>query len=443
MVQFYSPPKKSLLPKKLMVTIDRLDAFGQGIAMHQNKPIFINNALPGETVEIQFTESKKQYSKARVITYHHCSNNRQTPDCPHYGKCGGCQMQHIDLSTQQQIKRQAFIHAMRKETGITLAESDVAIITSPPYHYRRRARLAIMFEHNKVQIGFRAPESNHIINIQSCPVLVHELEQLITPLRHCVEQIQDKRALGHIELMHVDSGTIVVLRHTKPLCEHDKQQLLTFATQNNVSLYLHGQALVHLAGHDLHYYYVDDLELMFSPLDFIQVNSNINLQMIKQAIHWLELNENDSVLDLFCGMGNFSFPIAKIAKRVIGVEGVSALVEKATSNITVNHDRLKGEISFFVGDLELTDKTPIWYHNDINKVLLDPARLGAYQVMNIIAERKPEKIVYISCNPATLARDSQLLLQADYQISQSMILDMFPQTKHIESMLLFTQIGRR
>jgi len=213
--------------------------------------------------------------------------------------------------------------------------------------------------------------------------------------------------------------------------------------QQKISLYLHGDELVHLAGSKVHYYCINQLKLVFSPLDFIQVNETVNLKMIEQAINWLELTPQDHVLDLFCGMGNFTLPIATISHNVVGVEGVDALVNKAKQNITLNRQHLAGDSEFFVSNLDNIADQPVWFAASVNKVLLDPARQGAHKVIAQIVKHSPTHVVYISCNPATLVRDSKILLQAGYRIAKISILDMFPQTKHIESMLLFIKLGTK
>ncbi|WP_392552296.1 23S rRNA (uracil(1939)-C(5))-methyltransferase RlmD [Orbus wheelerorum] len=438
MVLFYSPPKKALsAPKAMTLTVHALDGFGQGIAHYQGKTVFVRNALPGEQVDVRLTEDKKQYAKAKVLKYRTKSEQRIVPVCRHYTICGGCEMQHMSAQMQHQAKVDAFTSLIQKETGHDIAAIDVKVINSAPYHYRRRAHLAIMFEKNQLVVGFRQLESKQIVDIKTCPVLVEELEQLLVPLKACLSSLKDKKVLGHLELIHTDSGTIFVLRHIRKFTEKDTELLIDFAQQHNISLYLHGDELVHLVGSKIHYYCINQLKLVFSPLDFIQVNENVNLKMIEQAMNWLELKPQDDVLDLFCGMGNFTLPIATICRNVVGVEGVDALVDKAQQNRDLNRQHLAGDSQFFVSNLEHIAKNPVWFSAEVNKVLLDPARPGANEVMTKIAQYSPTHVVYISCNPATLVRDSKILLDAGYQIAKISILDMFPQTKHIESMLLF------
>lgn len=441
MVNFYTPPKKKLTSQKLTVTVTKLDAFGQGVANHKGKTIFVKSALPDETVDIQLTEDKKNYAKAKVIKYHNYSQQRVKPKCQYYTKCGGCELQHISSELQQQAKYEALIKLLSKETGALLEDSPPDIVADRPYHYRRRARLAINLVKGELFIGFRQPESSQIINIEHCPVLVEQLDALLIPLQSCLRQIKQKKALGHIELIAVDSGIILVLRHTMPLTEQDSRLLIQFAEVHHISLYFHGDNLRHASGSKEHYYLINQLKLTFSPLDFIQVNNRINQKMIEKALAWLDVSANDNILDLFCGMGNFSLPIATNCQSVTGIEGVEALVEKAKFNTKLNKDKVKAKTQFFTCNLEDKQQFSLWNQTIFDKVLLDPARAGAYNATEEIIKISPSKIVYISCNPATLARDCKLFFKEGYNIAKIAILDMFPQTKHIESMLMLTRSG--
>lgn len=444
MVLFYSPPKKVVSSQKTVkLQVHGVDAFGQGIAHYKGKTVFIKNALPSEEVDAKLIEDKKQYAKAHVVKYYTKSEQRIAPQCQHYNVCGGCQMQHMSIDMQHAVKVEAFTTLFKKEASYSLAADDIKVISSNPYHYRRRARLAVIYENQRLVVGFRQQESNQIVDIKACPVLVNELEQLLLPLKNSLAAIKDKKALGHVELIHVDSGTIIVVRHVRPLSEKDTALLFTLAKNHHVSLYLHGTELVHVVGRQDHYYCIKQLKLTFSPLDFIQVNGEVNLNMVEQAIAWLALNQHDAVLDLFCGMGNFSLPMATLCQYISGVEGVAELVEKAKLNATLNRSQLSAQSHFYVSNLDNVDSQPTWYPEQINKVLLDPARPGAFQVMDKIVERYPSHVVYISCNPSTLVRDSKKLLQAGYTLAKASVLDMFPQTKHIESMLLFIKSGTK
>ena len=395
MVNFYTPAKKKLVSQKLTVTVTKLDAFGQGVANHNGKTIFVKSALPDETVDIQLTEDKKNYAKAKVIKYHNYSHQRVKPQCQYYTKCGGCELQHISSTLQQQAKYEALIKLLQKEAGVLLEDNLPNIIADQPYHYRRRARLSINLVKGELFVGFRQSESNQIVNIENCPILVKQLNDLLIPLQSCLRQIKQKKTLGHIELIAVDSGIILVLRHTLPLSELDSQLLIQFAEVHNISLYFHGDKLVHVFGTKEHYYLVNQLKLTFSPLDFIQVNSRINQKMIDKALEWLDVSSNDKILDLFCGMGNFSLPMATICQSVTGIEGVEALVEKAKFNTKLNKDKVKAKTQFFTCNLEDKQQSSLWNQIIYDKILLDPAKAGAYNASAEIVKISPSKLVYI------------------------------------------------
>ncbi|WP_392566489.1 23S rRNA (uracil(1939)-C(5))-methyltransferase RlmD [Utexia brackfieldae] len=441
MANFYTPSKKRIVPQLLQVEIDSIDAFGQGIAYDKGKTIFIPQALPGERVDIRLFEEKKQYAKGQVVKRYNQSTSRVTPLCPHFGVCGGCQLQHASPEQVQQSKLASLCHLMTRESGADLTDTKTEIVAASPYHYRRRARLALRFIKHQLLMGFRRETSNDIIDVKVCPVLVPELEALIVPLRDCLNQLSIKRELGHVELIAVDSGLLVVLRHLQPLPESDKARLIQFGLTHQSTVYLQGHSLVCLHTERMPYYRLDDLTLTFSPLDFIQVNGLVNQKMVAKALSWLALTNDDQVLDLFCGMGNFSLPIAKTAKQVVGVEGVHTLVEKAKMNTELNNKTQTTHplnALFYQENLDDISPNTLWLSQaNIDKVLLDPARQGALNVMAKLVEINSSHLVYISCNPATLARDSKILIEAGYKIDKLAVLDMFPQTKHIESMVRF------
>ncbi|MCO6523738.1 MAG: 23S rRNA (uracil(1939)-C(5))-methyltransferase RlmD, partial [Candidatus Schmidhempelia sp.] len=402
------------------VDIMALDAFGQGIAKEQGKTIFVKQALPGEKVDIHLTEEKKQYAKAEVVKRYNQSQLRVQPACRHFGVCGGCQLQHASTTLQQKSKQQALQHLLERDAGVDIKHLKIDVIAADSYAYRRRARLALRMVKDRLVMGFRKENSNDIVNIEMCPVLMPKLANLIQPLRNTLNSLTNKRALGHVEIVEVESGIVIVLRHIKPLSEQDQQQLFDFAKRQQLSVYLHGETLVQLTQNDDPYYYIEELKLTFSPLDFIQVNQKVNQKMVAKALDWLALTDSDCVLDLFCGMGNFSLPIAKFAKQVVGIEGVKALVEKATTNVVINQQRNKSQrlnASFYQHDLDNLNNHVTWLHTTpFNKILLDPARSGALNMVKQIVSMTCSTIIYISCNPATLARDSKILLDAGYKI---------------------------
>lgn len=429
MAQFYSAKRRVTTRQIITVTVNDLDSFGQGVARHNGKTLFIPGLLPQESADVAITEDKKQYAKAQVKRRLNDSPDRVTPCCPHFGICGGCQQQHASIELQQRSKSAALSRLMNNDVTEVIADA--------PWGYRRRARLSLNFQPKtqQFQMGFRKSASSDIVDVRQCPILVPQLEALLPDLRACLGSLQGIRHLGHVELVLADSGTLMILRHTAPLSRADNEKLERFSHSKGLSLYLAPQSeILETVSGQTPWYESNGLRLNFSPRDFIQVNAGVNQKMVASALEWLDVQPGDRVLDLFCGMGNFTLPMATRAASVVGVEGVPALVEKGRENAQQNglHN-----VTFFHENLEEDVTRQPWAKNGFDKILLDPARAGAAGVMQHIIKLQPGRIVYVSCNPATLARDSEALLRAGYQIQRLAMLDMFPHTGHLESMVLF------
>ncbi|HHT7443796.1 23S rRNA (uracil(1939)-C(5))-methyltransferase RlmD [Klebsiella michiganensis] len=429
MAQFYSAKRRVTTRQIITVTVNDLDPFGQGVARHQGKALFISGLLPQEQADVVVVEDKKQYARAQVKRRLSDSPQRQAPRCPHFGICGGCQQQHASIELQQQSKLAALARLMKRDVD--------DIIAASPWGYRRRARLSLNYQpkSQQLQMGFRKANASEIVDVVQCPVLVPTLGALLPAVRECLSELKSVRQLGHVELVQADNGPLMVLRHTAALPAADKEKLERFSQSHGLSLYLAPQSeiLEHIRG-EAPWYTSDGLRLVFSPRDFIQVNDGVNQLMVRTALEWLDIQPQDRVLDLFCGMGNFTLPLAKRAAQVVGVEGVPALVAKGQENAALNglHN-----VTFFHENLEEDVTRQAWAKHGFDKVLLDPARAGAAGVMLHIIKLAPRRVVYVSCNPATLARDSDVLLQAGYTIQRLAMLDMFPHTGHLESMVLF------
>ncbi|MGA7587492.1 MAG: 23S rRNA (uracil(1939)-C(5))-methyltransferase RlmD [Rouxiella badensis] len=455
MAQFYSPNRRVTTRQMITVTATDLDAFGQGVARHKGKTIFVTGLLPGEQAEVTLTEDKRQYAKGRVKRLLSTSEDRVAPECPHFSVCGGCQQQHASVALQQRSKSESLLRLIARETGVNAEPAPV--IAAEPYGYRRRAKLGLQIALAKpgakkmpvmgkpqkgaavasgpLMMGFRQEGSNSLINITRCPVLRPELEQLLVPLHQCLAALKAVSRLGHVELVLADNGPVVVLRHLDPLVESDRENLLAFAERHGITFFLapDSENIEKLCG-ESPFYHIDGLALQFNPRDFIQVNDAVNQKMVAQALSWLDIQPEDRVLDLFCGMGNFTLPLAKRAKQVVGVEGVATLVANGQDNAKRNH---LSHVSFYHENLEDDVSRQPWAAQGFNKVLLDPARAGAPGVMAHIIKLAPQRVVYVSCNPTTLARDSKTLLEAGYRLKEVRMLDMFPHTGHLESMALF------
>lgn len=432
MAQFYSAKRRVTTRQIITVDVTDLDPFGQGVARHHGKALFVPGLLPTERADVTVTEDKRQFARGQVKRRYNDSADRVAPRCPHFGVCGGCQQQHASVALQQRSKSAALARLLRHEVN--------EIIAGEPWGYRRRARLSLNYQPKSglLEMGFRQAGANDIVNVRACPILAPQLEALLLPLRECLSQLQGAGALGHVELVLADNGPLMVLRHTAPLTRDDREKLERFSHSHHLALFLAPQSeILEQVSGEAPWYTSDGLRLTFSPRDFIQVNDGVNQQMVATAIAWLNVQPEDRVLDLFCGMGNFTLPLAKSAQSVVGVEGVEALVNKGRENARQNGLE---NVTFFHENLEEDVTRQPWAKQGFDKILLDPARAGAPGVMKHIIKLSPARVVYVSCNPATLARDSEALLAAGYQIQRLAMLDMFPHTGHLESMVLFEQI---
>ena len=437
MAQFYSAKQRVTTKQRITVTIEDLDPFGQGVARHNGKAMFVSGALPGEQAEVMVVEDKRQFSRAKAKKIMQPSAQREKPRCVHFGVCGGCQQQHAAIALQEASKARALSRMLSRDAPLPVRVDE--IISGNTWGSRRRARLGLQWQpkQQRLQMGFRQAATNDLVELTQCPILVPELEALLQPLHQCLSSLQAARRLGHVELVLADNGPVMVLRHLDALSAGDRAKLERFSHEHQLMLYLaDGSDSLQPLGDYAPFYQSFDLKLTFSPQDFIQVNDGVNQQMVTKAIEWLDLQPGDRVLDLFCGMGNFTLPVGKFVQNAVGVEGVAALVHQAAYNAELNN--LKN-VRFFQHNLEEDVAHQPWAAQGFNKVLLDPARAGAAGVMSHIVKLAPQRVVYVSCNPTTLARDSQALLSAGYHLERVAMLDMFPHTSHLESMVLFSK----
>ncbi|QLB20449.1 23S rRNA methyltransferase [Vespertiliibacter pulmonis] len=439
MALFYSnrSAKKSAKTTTLLnLTIQDLDYQGLGVAKVNGKTWFVENALPQEVVEATILEEKRQYGKAKTVQFKQKSLDRQKPSCKLFEQCGGCQLQHIPIQLQRETKQKALFQRLQRLQ--TAPISFCPMIISEPQGYRRRAKLHLYWDKNTLYFGFRQAHSSKIITISACEVLEPELSSLLPKLQQLFSHWQNKKQLGHLELVRADNTICLLLRHIAPLAPQDSDKLKSFAQQHKLSLFVmteHDQ-IEHWLG-ERPYYQIDSLKLYFSIRDFIQINANLNNQMVSTALDWLDLHSTDHVLDLFCGMGNFTLPIAQKVRKVVGIEGVEAMVEQAKFNAEFNQIN---NATFFQANLDQSFIDKPWAKDAFNKVLLDPARQGALFALDHLCQLQPERIVYVSCNPATLVRDTEKLITEGYHISRCAMIDMFPHTAHLESITLFERV---
>ena len=346
-------------------------------------------------------------------------------------------MQHLPHEEQLALKQRMLAEQLSRVAGVEPQEW-AAPLTGPEFGYRRRARIAVRWDARAkhLDVGFRAAGSQDIVAIDHCLVLVQALQPIMTGLPAMLRQLGNPKALGHVELFS-GSAIAVLLRHMAPLSAADMQVLEAFCITHNAQLWLHGEGepqpvdLTRALGYRLETW---DLQLAYRPGDFVQVNAGVNQAMVAQAIKWLAPQADERILDLFCGLGNFALPLAQKAREVVAVEGVATMVERAAQNAVSNslHNAV-----FFQADLSqpLVDAT--WAKAGFSAVLLDPPRDGAYEVVRKLSGLGAKRLVYVSCNPATLARDTVELMKQGYRLKRAAILDMFPQTAHVEAMALF------
>ncbi len=423
--------------KKQRLSIERLANDGRGIAFFEGRTWFVSGALPDEQVEARVLSARSQVVEARTERVFTASPLRRAEPCSHAKTCGGCTLQHLPHSEQLALKQRTLAEQLLKVAGLTPDEW-AAPLVGPEFAYRRRARIAVRWDPKarQLQVGFRAAASQDIVAISDCPVLVPSLQTILHSLPQVLRSLKKPQALGHVELF---SGTAsaVLVRHTAVLPEDDQARLLAFCTEHQAQLWLQGvdepQPLP--AGQSLGFALDTwNLQLAYRPGDFVQVNGPVNEAMIAQALDWLAPQSDERVLDLFCGLGNFALPLAQRVREVVAVEGVAAMVERARLNASANG---LANLQFYQADLAEPLVATTWARDGFAAVLLDPPRDGAWHAVQQMAASGAKRVLYVSCNPATLARDAAELVRQGYRLKRAGILDMFPQTAHVEAMALF------
>lgn len=435
---------KPLPTEPVEITIDSLSHEGRGVGRIEGKTVFVDRALPGETVQMNYTFQRGKFDEGKTISVENPNPQRVSPPCEHFSVCGGCSMQH--LSTDAQIAhKQSILAEQLKHFANTTPNEWLAPLQADLQAYRRKARLGVRYviKKERTLIGFREKYSNYLADIEKCPVLVTQVSDLLEPMSKLIDGMDSRLFIPQIEVACGDEQTALIVRHLQPISEKDHAAWVEFAKQHKVIIFLQpkGPKTVHriwpIENKDAQLSYrlkEYDLEMLMEPLDFAQVNASINNLMIPMALELLDVQAEDNVLDLFCGLGNFTLPLATKVNTVVGVEGVQDMVDRATKNAV--HNQLEN-VKFYQADLasDLSDKE--WVERQYNKILIDPARSGALEVIANIVKFNPQKIVYVSCNPATLARDTGELIKSGYKLVKAGVMDMFPHTTHVESIALF------
>jgi 23S rRNA (uracil1939-C5)-methyltransferase len=440
----------------LSATTESLDQEGRGVAHVDGKTIFIDGALPNELVRYQSQQIKPSYEVAKTIEVLKQSNQRVTPKCPHYGLCGGCKLQHMDASAQVAAK-QRMLEADLWHIGKVKADNILPPLYGSTWGYRHKARLSVKFVEKKqrVLVGFNEKATRYVADMNSCEVLVPEVSALIVPLQDLIVQLSIRDKLPQIELAVGEAdqkngleGNVVVLifRIMDVLTANDEALFKAFADKHQIQVWTQTKGpdtikpFWPLDGAQLQYSLPEfALTYPFKPNEFTQVNPQINQVMIRRAMQLLNPQSSEAIADFFCGIGNFTLPIARSGAQVLGLEGLANLVDRANESAQLNDIN---NVNFGVADLFKMTPESLVELGVFDKWLIDPPRDGGFELVKAItAETAPKLIVYVSCNPATLARDAGVLVhEKGYRLSAAGVINMFPHTAHVESIALFEKL---
>ena len=435
-------------PKTL--TIVNLGHDGRGVARwpdgHANagKTVFVSGALPGETVSVQQTARSRHFDEAKTLDVIEASPDRVEPRCPHFGTCGGCVLQHFAEDRQIEAKQRVLLDNLQRIGHVTPG-AVLPPLRGDSWGYRRKGRFSVrrVEKKDKTLVGFREQDPRFVADISECHVVVPQLGFKVAALGALVDGLDARRDIPQIEFIAGDAHTALVFRHLQPLSDADKAKLDAFGREQGFAIFLQpgGIDSVHpLAGEapQLSFRLPQwDIDLQFRPLDFIQVNADLNQAMITRALELLDVQPGERVLDLFCGLGNFTLPLARASGdgAVVGVEGEAGLVQRARDNAARNG---LTNVQFHAADLALDLAGQPWLKAGFDKLLLDPARSGAIEVLKQLPLKGLKRIVYVSCHPGSLARDAGWLVnEAGWILREAGVMDMFPQTAHVESIAVF------
>lgn len=430
--------KRKPLPENTTVTIESLTHDGRGVAHVDGKTVFVDGALPGERLEIAFTRVHRRYNEAKVAGIIEASKNRVEPACEWFGVCGGCSLQHLSPEAQIEAKQQAMLEGLQ-QIGRVQPDEVLVPITGPVWGYRRKARLGVkhVAKKGRVLVGFREKRNSFLADIRRCEILAPAVGKKLEALSALIGSMDARHTIPQVEVAVTDTATALVFRHLEPLAQKDRERLTQFGKAEGFDIWLQPagpDSITRLSSDDvlLAYGHQDfNINIEVGPLDFYQVNADINRKMVKRVIELLDLRPEDRVLDLFCGLGNFTLPMATRAGEVTGVEVDQVMVERA--RLTAEKNAIHNT-RYFVADLMGDMAHAPWLRERYDKILLDPPRTGAKEVIEKIGGIGARKIVYVSCNPGTLARDLGILVHDfGYRLHSAGVMDMFPHTAHVES----------
>ncbi|HUH39274.1 MAG TPA: 23S rRNA (uracil(1939)-C(5))-methyltransferase RlmD [Castellaniella sp.] len=435
-------------PQLLLLDIESLDLDGQGVAHHDGKVVFVEGGLPGEQVLARVLRRKPSYDKARAERILRESAQRTRPPCPHFEVCGGCAMQHLQPAAQMAIKQRALEDALAHIAKLR-PQQILPALQGPDQGYRHRARLSVRLVPKKggVLVGFRERHSSYVADIRQCLVLPPHVSALLLPLRDVIGRLSRPDRIPQIEVAVGDEATVLLLRHLEPLTDADLRHLRDFAQAHAIVWWLQPKGPD--TAHPLHPQDIDrlayalpayGLRMHYRPSDFTQVNPYVNQVLVTQALRLLEVQPQDRVADLFCGLGNFSLPLATVAREVVGIEGSAALVRRARDDAT--RQGLADRSTFAEHNLFEVDAAWLRSLGHFDRMLIDPPREGALALAQALcelsAQERPRRVVYVSCNPATLARDAGLMHhRGGWTLRAAGAVNMFPHTGHVESIAVF------
>ncbi|NCT66274.1 MAG: 23S rRNA (uracil(1939)-C(5))-methyltransferase RlmD [Rhodanobacteraceae bacterium] len=424
------------------VDITDLTHDGRGVARIDGKTVFVAGALPGERARIHLTKRSRHFDEGKVDELLSRSPDRVEPRCPHFGTCSGCSLQHLAPAAQIAAKQHVLAENFER-IGKVAPQRWLEPLTDEPWGYRRKGRLSVKWvaKKDKALVGFREDNPRFVADLSVCHTLLPEVGERLGALGALVGSLEAKREIAQIEIAAGDDTVALTFRNLQPLSEADRAALVAFGQAHDLAILLQpgGPDSVHplwpaevpLSFRIPAY----DLDITFRPLDFIQVNAGMNQRMIAQALALLDLKPSDHVLDLFCGLGNFTLPIARTAAHVAGVEGEAALVARSRENAQRNGI---GNVEFFAADLAADQRATPWAQARYDKLLLDPPRSGAAAVLDYLPRKGTDRIVYVSCHPGSLARDAGTLVERHgFTLVAAGVMDMFPHTAHVESIALF------
>ena len=435
--------RRKRAPEEILdLEIESLSHDGRGVGRVDGKTVFVRDALPGEHVRARLTRRKKNFDEAELAELLRPADNRVEPVCEHFGVCGGCGLQHLAADAQIAFKERGLLDSLEHIGRVSADEVAPPLITQS-FGYRRKARLGVKFvrKHGRVFAGFRERGSSFVTDVRQCAVLHPRVGAVVGSLADMVGELSIRDRIPQVEMAMGDDLCVMVFRALDPPTGADVARIQAFCTEHNWVPYIQegGPDSIRPLGGigvELHYSLPEQgVHFSFLPTDFTQVNLDINRRLVAQAIEWLAPGPDERILDLFCGLGNFTLPLARHAASVTGVEGDSGLIARARRNAQANHI---DNVRFYTANLYADLDAEPWLGSAYDAALIDPPRSGAAEVIPVVSRLGPQRILYVSCSPGTLARDAGLLVHEEgYRLRRVGVMDMFPHTAHVESMALF------